>query len=293
MTTPTAGPAGSPEISGLASAQAYASGMNEAYTIAATGAETFAAGLDGHGVDGPAVAAVDRAHELTAQAGAAWAEASTALARQTIVKEAYMSAPNAGDKQFVTDAAAVGADASPAAAPDQGAPAPGEDQDAAASTGTPIDDEFDRYEPRRQAERARQDDAYQQGLVDGENEYDSGKPIDDALAEDRVLGPDYVRGLNDGAENAKAYWRSLREQEVPGVPADLQAGAEDPATSAGGAATAAFRCDTCGNVMIPPAPVDNMVPIEPAGCPSCRTPGTTFSHTEAFSPDRPSDARWL
>ena len=91
MTTPQAQPG--PEMTGLASAQTYAAAMAAAYAGTATGTEAFAAGLSGHGVDGPAVAAVNRAQELTPQAGAAWSAASAALDQQTIVKEARTS-PN-------------------------------------------------------------------------------------------------------------------------------------------------------------------------------------------------------
>ena len=102
MTTPAAETGGS-EITGLASAQTYAAAMAQAYARTATGTEAFAAGLSGHGVNGPAVAAATRALDLTMQAGAAWSAASAALDRQTTVKEAYAVAPEAGDKQFLTD----------------------------------------------------------------------------------------------------------------------------------------------------------------------------------------------
>lgn len=109
MTTPGAGLAGGPsEITGLASARAYAAGMREAFSSAACGAEAFAARLDGHGVHGPAVAAVGRAQELTLQAGAAWAQASGALDRQTVVTEAYAVAPEAGSKRFLTETGGAG-----------------------------------------------------------------------------------------------------------------------------------------------------------------------------------------
>lgn len=93
------------EVTGLRSAQVYAAGMTDAYAGIVTQTEQFAAGLSSQGVHGPAVAAVTRAQELTATAGAAWAEASAALDRQNVVKEAYMSAPEAGSKAFVTDTA--------------------------------------------------------------------------------------------------------------------------------------------------------------------------------------------
>lgn len=49
MTTPGAGLAGPSDLTGLASAQSYAAGMLEAFSNAASGAEAFAADLDGHG----------------------------------------------------------------------------------------------------------------------------------------------------------------------------------------------------------------------------------------------------
>ena len=115
MMTPSAASSGGPaEVTGLGSARAYAAGMHQAYVSAAAGAETFAAGLGSGGVaDGAAAQAVARAQDLTVQASTAWAQASGALDRQTVVKEAYAVAPEAGGKQFLTD----GADADSAATP--------------------------------------------------------------------------------------------------------------------------------------------------------------------------------
>lgn len=93
------------EVTGLATAQTYAAGMNNACASAAVDAETFAAVLAGQGVVGPAAAALARAQELSAAAGAAWADVGAALDRQTVVKEAYAAVPEAGTKQFVTDTA--------------------------------------------------------------------------------------------------------------------------------------------------------------------------------------------
>lgn len=105
MATSGPGPAeaGAPEVTGLVTAQRYAAGMSSAYAQVADQTAQFVAGLGGPGVEGPAVAAVHRAQELTQAAGAAWAEANTALGRQTVVKEAYSSAPDAGGKAFMTD----------------------------------------------------------------------------------------------------------------------------------------------------------------------------------------------
>ncbi|MEN3309852.1 MAG: hypothetical protein V7603_6054 [Micromonosporaceae bacterium] len=106
------------EVTGLATAQTYAAGMNNACTSAAADAETFAAVLAGQGVVGAAAAALGRAQELTAAAGAAWADVGAALDRQQVVKEAYAAVPVAGSKQFVTDTS--GGDAAvPAAAGSQ------------------------------------------------------------------------------------------------------------------------------------------------------------------------------
>lgn len=73
--------------------------MSQAYAGIVTQANQFAAGLSGQGVHGPAVQAVVQAQQLTASAGTAWAEASSALDRQTLVREAYVSTPSAGSKQ--------------------------------------------------------------------------------------------------------------------------------------------------------------------------------------------------
>ena len=108
MSTPTTQAsldAARPEVTGLVSAHAYAAGMCEAFSAAASGAESFAGSLTGHGVHGPAVAAAERAADLTAQANTAWVAAATALDRQTIVRQAYLSAPGAGSRTFVTDGA--------------------------------------------------------------------------------------------------------------------------------------------------------------------------------------------
>jgi hypothetical protein len=79
--------------------------MCVALTGAAARAEEFAAGLAGHGVHGEAVEAASRARDLTIQASTAWAAATDALERQSVVREAYLSAPDAGGKTFVTDGA--------------------------------------------------------------------------------------------------------------------------------------------------------------------------------------------
>ena len=71
----------------------------------------------------------------------------------------------------------------------------------------------------------------------------------------------------------------------PAGPAADQPGPAEPGRTA-----AAIRCDTCGYVMKTPPPQDGMVIVEPAGCPTCRTTGTTFSPTDVFYPHRPSEA---
>jgi hypothetical protein len=93
---------GTPEVTGLGTAQLYAAGMSHACAGIASLAAQFAAGLGDQDVAGPALAAVARAQELTQAAGTAWAQAAAALDRQTAVKEAYASAPEAGGKAFVT-----------------------------------------------------------------------------------------------------------------------------------------------------------------------------------------------
>lgn len=115
MTTPAVGR--SAEVTGLGSAQAYAAGMQEAYTIAAARAETFASGLDGYGVCGPAVAAVTRAQDLTRQASEAWTTVGSALGDQHVVRDAYAAAPEAGGKQFLTDQGSTSGSAPDSVAP--------------------------------------------------------------------------------------------------------------------------------------------------------------------------------
>ena len=102
--TVAAGPA---ETTGLTSAQAYATQMMTAYTTTAEQTRIIADALAGHGVTGPAVAAIEHAHELTVQAGSAWGQVSAALQRQTAVSEAYAVSPEAGSKAFLTDGRAA------------------------------------------------------------------------------------------------------------------------------------------------------------------------------------------
>lgn len=63
------------------------------------------------------MAAVSRAQDLTLQAGGAWAQASAALDRQTVVKEAYAVAPEAGSKKFLTDEAGSAGSTGPTSPP--------------------------------------------------------------------------------------------------------------------------------------------------------------------------------
>jgi hypothetical protein len=104
--------AGPPEVTGLGTAQHYASAMHGALAEAVPQVGAFVDSLTGNGValDAQAVAAASRAQELTVAAEAAWARATAALGRQTTVREAYAAVPDAGTKQFVTDAAAPGTD---------------------------------------------------------------------------------------------------------------------------------------------------------------------------------------
>ena len=90
------------EVSGLASAQNYATEMSTAMANQVPLTENFVASLQGGGVSGDAVAAAARAQELSAAASAAWTEARAALDRQNTVREAYQATPEAGNKEFVT-----------------------------------------------------------------------------------------------------------------------------------------------------------------------------------------------
>lgn len=93
-------PAGLPEVTGLGTAQHYASAMRDALAEAVPQVGAFVTSLTGQGValDAQAVAAARRAQELTVAAETAWAQASAALDRQSIVREAYAAVPDAGTK---------------------------------------------------------------------------------------------------------------------------------------------------------------------------------------------------
>ena len=73
----------------MVTAQTYAAGMSRAYDDVVSWTAQFAAALSGQGVDGAAVDAVAHDQELTQAASDAWTQASTALGRQTTVREAY------------------------------------------------------------------------------------------------------------------------------------------------------------------------------------------------------------
>jgi hypothetical protein len=90
------------EVSGLSSAQNYAAQMSARMSDQVPRTESFVASLTGADVSGEAVDAAVRAQELSAACSQAWAEANEALQRQNVVKEAYQSTPEAGNKEFVT-----------------------------------------------------------------------------------------------------------------------------------------------------------------------------------------------
>ncbi|MEN3308966.1 MAG: hypothetical protein V7603_5168 [Micromonosporaceae bacterium] len=95
-------PAAAPgEVTGLVSAQQYAAAMSEAMASQTQTTEQFVASLNTAGVNGEAVAAAQRAQELSTQASAAWTAAAAALHRQDMVRQAYALAPDAGGKRFV------------------------------------------------------------------------------------------------------------------------------------------------------------------------------------------------
>lgn len=94
--------ADAPEVTGLGSAQQYASGMSEAFANQVPATETFIATLQGHGVSGEVIAAAAAAQEASNDAAAAWAQADQALIAHGGVKEAYDANPGAGSKEFVT-----------------------------------------------------------------------------------------------------------------------------------------------------------------------------------------------
>ncbi|MEN3308828.1 MAG: hypothetical protein V7603_5030 [Micromonosporaceae bacterium] len=90
------------EVTGLVTAQQYAAEMSSAMGDQISATEQFVASLTGAGVTGEAIAAAQRAQELSAQASAAWQTANSALHQQDVVKEAYSTVPDAGEKGFVT-----------------------------------------------------------------------------------------------------------------------------------------------------------------------------------------------
>jgi hypothetical protein len=100
------------EITGLVTAQRFAAGMAAAHAGAIASVESFRASVTTAGVTGDAVTAADRAAEAQTTAAAAWQRAHTALLEQDPVAEAYAAAPDAGGKEFLTEAGGPAAAAS-------------------------------------------------------------------------------------------------------------------------------------------------------------------------------------
>lgn len=90
------------EVTGLASAKAYAAQMAAAYSGAASSVETFTSSLQDSGVSGEALTAAAQAQEAQEMAAAAWQRALAALSQQDTVAEAYSATPGAGSREFVT-----------------------------------------------------------------------------------------------------------------------------------------------------------------------------------------------
>jgi hypothetical protein len=98
----------------------------------------------------------------------------------------------------------------------------------------------------------------------------------------------YLTGDNTSTPDPAAA--SSGSADTKGTPmTDTPPAPPAPPAVAGQSKGGFFRCDGCGYVLETPAARGNVVAIEPAGCPNCRTSGVTFTPTKVFYPDRPSD----
>jgi hypothetical protein len=113
------------EITGLTSAQQFAAGMAAAHAGAIAHTESFRASVTNAGVTGTAVSAADRAAAAQADAAAAWQRAHAALLEQNRIAEAYAANPDAGSREFLTDAGGASTSlATPTTSPTSAAPLP-------------------------------------------------------------------------------------------------------------------------------------------------------------------------
>lgn len=102
MATTTDNPSGVTEVTGLASAVAYANGVAAAHEAHGSG-ESYVASLRQFQVGDSDVALVQAAQEASKNAAAKWQTAADALRDHNAgVREAYQTAPEAGNKQFAT-----------------------------------------------------------------------------------------------------------------------------------------------------------------------------------------------
>lgn len=90
------------EVSGLAAARIFATGMAAVLAGQAPTIAQFVATIQRHGTSGEAVAAAEAAQRASESAAAAWAWAGAVLAGHTRVAEAYAATPDAGSREFVT-----------------------------------------------------------------------------------------------------------------------------------------------------------------------------------------------
>lgn len=91
-----------PEVSGHDSAKRYASGMAAASDAAVASLEQTVAAMTTGKVGAPAIAHLKQAQEHATQMSAALKQALAVLSRHDAVREGYASAPDAGDKEWMT-----------------------------------------------------------------------------------------------------------------------------------------------------------------------------------------------
>lgn len=96
----TAMPAG--EVAGLDDAIAFGESMEQRLRHAAIATEQSLANLQAGGVAGETVTALTSASDTLAGAVLAFSSVTQGLRRQLLVREAYQSAPGAGDRDFLT-----------------------------------------------------------------------------------------------------------------------------------------------------------------------------------------------
>lgn len=102
MNTDTTNPSGVTEVTGMASAVAYAKGVSAAHAAHGDG-ESYVGSLANFEVGASDIDKVRAAQEASRNAAALWQTAADALQSHNMgVREAYASSPDAGNKQFAT-----------------------------------------------------------------------------------------------------------------------------------------------------------------------------------------------